>query len=813
LRPIIVAADYGTTPASGQEGFDQDFATIMALPSDLSPEEIEQLKKMHGNMLAFAKANSNIDRWQRMAKVEMALERSNAFSGSKASDWYDEQLRSSNLTNLAEMRGYAHESMQDEKQIAFEKRVFDTFSAEQKKDSLLFQARHVSSDQDIKSLSDDTMSNFQMAQAMTYRMEDLRRTIWVKQYQKLVQERAPLIPQVEQGNAASRAALNDVQQRIESLNQKRTSMELAYQGYLVNLANKTSSSRAEKTTYANWIAESRRAENERQLLGGASMPVTTTSGTTSLVYVPSLLTTTQPPVVLPTVTSEEAKGAVKDLFKDFEVKETEKRDKITGEVNREFLVAEKAQGQIRGLVKELQNGGVTDQIPDFQQSLTGATRCYHNSIAVASALLNQKNLSNEHLQTMIDALQKNNQCLGAYLATFEIYKGDIARLYQTQQQRDVQVELARMRKILAQAQTAIQETRDFVNQVPEPVQQAGFRAVVADMEADKRTMETTYQSVLQAQMTVASEVAKTRANEMQTKLEDIVRRRLAFTAQNADAVQLALLMEQLRGNNVNLEAAKQAATEAELLAKAHLRRVQLAEQRQNVLMQQANLRLNPMRTINVSSETLDAAVESKRATLKALVDDLRLAIDDENQQDNIPRLIEQISAFEGETGELADLLQESQILKTKARRLLRSYGIAPPGKTRSVPMGDADNEGDDFEALQEALDELEIAIDEENIDEIPELLGDVELAEDKLGADVIDVNASLRDRMITLRARADEMVAHHLTKGGGRKKSSTKGRRYKASTPTPLTFTYKDEDDYLKKGRRKAPGVLTFTHD
>lgn len=814
-RPLLVGATYAGSKQQQQTAFDQDFAMVTHLPTTLTPEDENQIKTAHANMLNYVQANPTSAHWQTMARAEQVLSPRRLVSASTAVDWYNGRLQMTTADKLPEMRAYAEAAGEQSREVEFEAQLFASATAEQQKRILQYRASNIRNAADIASLATITKDPA-TPKNVTEGMRKLRKTVWPAQLTKLLRESEQAVlgvpaAQDPVAKAAASANLDKALAAKQAAVQQAVATEQAYRAFLKKMYEAQNQGMS-LNDGRQWTNESQQAENalvNGQAIvspsvvpsGGGLAPSTLTGLITQPTFgAPTAADVTLPALPEPSGTVSKTYEASLEIEKDLKEKQDRKRDELVEEAAKLFKIADETKSKITEIVTKMRELGITHQLKNWQESVDGAAKCYQSSLRIAIQFrqtlkkdedgdpTKETTLPMAELEAILETFKSNNQCLAAYWGVFQVFEKESDQLFQTEQQKDARKELVRMKTIVAKAETAVAEAKAYVASLGarglEEYDEKG--EILKMMDNTLQGLRLQYESA--AAQSIDKDSATRQANEMQKELEALVAQRLLFTAEKEKDMERAVIYQALQGSKVNVEKARLEAKRSADVAKEYYMRAQQAENAQKTLIERATLLTAPMGTVTIHRSALDekatTLVENRRVVLKALLEDLLSSVQDNNAQGNLPALLQKLREAEAageQYVELKDMFREAESLRREARKILAAQSIAEQPLDAEHDYREPSEDYDDhIDALMVASENLRDAIDNGEVDRLPALLFELRVQEQNVSRDAIDEDFARNLR--GLRAAAQDMMADYAAErtpppsSSRRRRGSTKKR-------------------------------------
>jgi len=541
------------------------------------------------------------------------------------------------------------------------------------------------------------------------------------------QQKAALIssPPDKAAKDAADAQIRDVHKSVQEF-------EAAFRIKIAAYRDSARLSLAQKKQLNEWLVESSRVGLNYNLWPVATTPGTV-GGTTGNLTIP------QTPVPETKASPDE----VARIMQAFETKKTEFDDKekkakadLKVEIDQNYANAQTKHDALVKITNELQAIGQEER---YRGQVRQARECFHSAMA-ATVESQTPNRTSAELGTVRDILVLNNSCLDRYLSTFRVYEKEAAARFKTTEQMSVQQKFVAMQSIARSADDAIRETKVFMARQGFYDPDNTYKTTLADMEAKRQALGLLL-TATGSDLTL-DDVTK-RETEAKLLRDDIVKNMIFITTAAQDDLPSVLLMQQLKGSQADLAAAKRRASESAALAAEHQRQAELSQRAQDTLLQRAQFAASPYRSVGAARTNLtqreENLIEKTRLDLRLLVDNVNTAVDTNNARNNLVQLLAAMKRIErpaealnARTHRLTDILEEVQLAKARAEEMLHRKIVEPDLEEEEDE--EEEEEGDEEEEEKEdVVAMLREAVDAEDIDNLEMLIEEVEEEQLRLG--------------------------------------------------------------------------------
>ncbi len=477
-----------------------------------------------------------------------------------------------------------------------------------------------------------------------------------------------------------------------------------------------------------WLNESIKMESNSNL-----WPITNTPGSITSLSSTSLITTPSQPEI--TVAPSQVQAIIDDFTekrKAFEVKEVEAKKVIQKEIEQSYANADAKHKALVDITTHLQSLGQEDR---YRGQVRQARECFHAALS-ATAESQVETRTSAELATVRDILVLNNSCLDRYLNTFRVYEKEATSRFKTTEQMNAQQKMIAMQTIARSADDAIREAKNFIAQPGFYDPEGTYKAILVDMESKRQALGAL---IATQDLDIALAEVERRQAEAEALRDAIVKQMIDITTAARDDLPSVLLMQQLKGSQVDLVAAKRRANESASLAAEHQRQAELSQRAQDVLLHRAQFTASPYRTVGAQRSNLDEVennlIESTRLKLKILIGNLDAAIQTNNASNNVHTLVGALERFEKNitnlttrTERLSDLLEEAKAAKMRATEMLNKPPIEEE-EDQEEDEGDIPSEEEEIDVVAALKD----AVENEDIDDLEVLIDDVEEEELAVG--------------------------------------------------------------------------------
>lgn len=708
-KSLVVNADVYPDDAKQALGrFFNDHATLMGFGRDLTgniaQEDGASIRMVLSRMFEFAKiADPNTGIWPAMLEAESLFAEFGIIADPSTQTWYAGIVDRNNVqeirSNLLMMRGFATSFPRfASQQIKIEANLRSSMTTtDEKMASRDFMVQNITNAGDFDFLPNlDSFATIKMIHA---RMRHLR-SVWRGRHDAITRAIAAIRTQAQtqSPSAVDTAPSIALEKRDKELIRNGQDTEGAFQRILT-FANKDLSNSADQANVVEWIAESRASANEFQSMtvdtvfsADPNTPITLAPAPNTNALAAKLLASSQQEILASNQPNSSERSQLQAAGVELKIAtpiDATKLQTMMDQFNRDLETLATIERNRKNTIRNNMNETATKAlgVSTELQQLSGKSRpdlsherqkelrdiidrskqCHLQLLTVIADPRFKTNVNNkeEDKVTEHDVMGLNNvlvshsKCLSRYYDTLQLFDKSVEEDYKSRNGADNREALAIVNRQITQAQVAIAEATNELENIKNGAFVVDFKQVTDNIATMKSKCGLLVQFQMQLQdaseqpLDVSKAITKQKRDEILAKckqeLVEIVRLRLDITKTHVQQTDQYRLLQAIRTNQQKIdEAAEQARISAEL-AKEHLKKQEIAELARNRLGELAAVIQSPDRHVTASFAELAKQTRKKedhyRLALMQLVSQLETDMQDGEPHHVVLKDLNAINAF------------------------------------------------------------------------------------------------------------------------------------------------------------------------